>query len=63
MNDMTVARVIESAEKTRIARKILEALPDWFGVEESREAYIRQSADQPFFAAYQHEQPIVFSCY
>ena len=62
MNDMTVARVCESAEKTRIAREILEALPDWFGVEESREAYIRQSADQPFFAAYQHEQPIGFLC-
>ena len=38
-------------EKSRISREILEALTDWFEVEESREQYIRESEDQPFWAA------------
>lgn len=33
-----------------IAREILEALPDWFGIAESREAYIRESRGHPFWA-------------
>ena len=38
-------------EKSRISREILEALTDWFEVEESREQYIRESEDQHFWAA------------
>lgn len=37
-------------EKRKISREILEALTDWFEVEESREQYIRESGDQPFWA-------------
>ena len=33
-----------------IARQVLEALPDWFGMVEGREAYIRGSRAQPFWA-------------
>ena len=47
---MTIHRLTDSAEKQRIVREILEALPDWFAVEESREAYIRESAGWVFFA-------------
>ncbi len=44
-------RFIEAAdERSRIAREILEALTDWFEVEESREKYIADSAGQPFWA-------------
>ena len=44
-------RFIEDAnEKRKISREILEALHDWFEVDESREQYIRESADQPFWA-------------
>ena len=44
-------RWIEAAdEKSRIAREILEALPEWFEVEESRERYIAESAGWPFWA-------------
>ena len=32
----------------RIAREILEALPEWFGIPEARENYIKHSADQLF---------------
>ena len=44
-------RWIEAAdEKSRISREILEALPEWFEVEESRERYIAESAGWPFWA-------------
>lgn len=42
---------IEAPEqRAAIARQILEKLPDWFGIPESREAYIRESRTQPFWA-------------
>ena len=47
-----VELIQDSREKARIARRVLEALPEWFGIEASREAYIRESVDQPFFACY-----------
>ena len=40
----------DAEERRRIAREILEALTDWFEVEESREQYIAESAGQPFWA-------------
>lgn len=49
-------------EKQRIARAVLEALPDWFGIEETREQYIRESGEQLFFAAETDGEPIGFLC-
>lgn len=46
--------------KQGITRLILEQLPDWFAVRESREQYIKQSADLPFFAAYEDDKPVGF---
>lgn len=46
-----VREISNKGEKRRIAREILEALPDWFGIPEAREEYIAQSAEQLFFAA------------
>ena len=57
---MTIREISESAEKKVITRSILEALPDWFAVPESREEYIRNSPDHPFFAAFDGEKPIGF---
>ena len=37
-------------QREAVARQVLEALPDWFGIAESREAYIRESRAQPFWA-------------
>ncbi|MBR1584088.1 MAG: GNAT family N-acetyltransferase [Clostridia bacterium] len=59
---MDVRKIIDPGEKRRIARAILEALPDWFGVEESREQYITQSAGWTFFAAFDADQPVGFLC-
>lgn len=44
-------RNIESpTERSQIAREILEQLPDWFGIPESREEYARACASLPVWA-------------
>ena len=56
-------RFIEDKEtKSRIARKILEALTEWFEVDESREGYIKDSQDWPFFAYFEGEEAVGFLC-
>ena len=57
-----IQRVTEAEARRRIARTILEALPDWFGIRESREEYIEASGTWPFFAAYRQERPVGFLC-
>lgn len=57
-----VRQVFDKKEKERIARQILEALPDWFGIPEAREEYIKNSAEQLFFAACEEDRPIGFLC-
>ena len=49
-------------ERQKISREVLEALTEWFEVEESREQYIRESADQPFWAAFDNDVPAGFLC-
>ena len=49
-------------ERKTIARQILEALTQWFEVEESREDYINKSQDWPFFASFDGEKPTGFLC-
>ena len=54
-------RMIDTAlEKQCIARTVLEDLPEWFGIPESREEYIRESGAMPFFAAVEGDEVIGF---
>ena len=41
---MTFEQIYEPPMKETVVRKILEALPDWFEMEEGREQYIKESA-------------------
>ena len=59
---MEIREIAAAGEKQRIARLVLEALPDWFGIPEAREEYIEKSAPQPFFAAFNGERAIGFLC-
>ena len=45
-----IVEITNSNEKQAIARKVLEALTDWFEIEESREEYISGCVDWTFFA-------------
>ena len=59
---MEIQAITDKQEKQHIVRSVLEALPEWFGIEESREEYIRKSAGLPLFAAYDGERPVGFIC-
>lgn len=56
-----IREITDRDEKRRIASNILAALPDWFGLPESTAEYIKQSADMPFFAAYEEGEAIGFA--
>ena len=57
-----ILQVENAEEKKVVSRRILEALPDWFGIPQAREEYIRNSADQQLFVAMREEMPIGFLC-
>ncbi len=57
-----IERITDANEKKVIARKVLEALRDWFEVDESREKYISESADQIFLAAKEDGDTVGFLC-
>ena len=57
-----IVEIADPNEKQAIAREVLEALTDWFGIEKSREEYISGSADWTFFAAKEEEKAIGFLC-
>ena len=59
---MEIREITLPNDKQRIAREILEALPEWFGIPEAREEYIKKSAAQPFFAAFDGENAVGFLC-
>ncbi len=59
---MEIKQIMDGTEKKHITRRILEALPDWFGILEAREQYIAQSAEKGFFCAYEKNRPVGFLC-
>ena len=59
---MMIKEIVEVNEKPKIARMILEALPDWFGIKESREEYIENSAGEIMVASFEKDKPSGFLC-
>lgn len=57
-----VTEIKDKAEKKAISRNILEALTEWFEVEESREQYIAESEDRVFFATEENGEYVGFLC-
>ena len=57
-----ICYIEDADEKRRIAREILEALTDWFEIQESREQYIAASAEQPFWASVNEGMTEGFLC-
>ena len=57
-----IAVVKSAEEKRRIARMILEALPEWFGIPEARETYIQESADEITLVSTENGAPNGFLC-
>ena len=57
-----IERIENPETRKAIARKVLEALRDWFGIDESREKYITESANQIFVAAKEGGEYVGFLC-
>lgn len=57
-----IKTIVDPAEKTRTARQILEALPEWFGIPEAREKYVSDSAGQTFIADIEQGEAVGFLC-
>lgn len=51
-----ILAVENEEEKKRISREVLTDLPEWFGIPESTEEYIRESAHMPFWASVNGEE-------
>ncbi len=62
VNTMNVELLTDNAEKQAVVREILEALPEWFELEEGRETYIRECTQQLCFGAYANQRCIGFLC-
>ncbi|WP_106461033.1 GNAT family N-acetyltransferase [Anaerococcus sp. Marseille-P3915] len=58
--EFNVKEIKDKKEKEEIVRDILNDLPEWFGLAESTEAYIRDSQDKPFLAAFYEGNPVGF---
>ena len=57
---MEIKALNQPIQKQTIARIVLEALPEWFGLVEAREQYIAESANHVFLAAVDVDQPLGF---
>lgn len=59
---MRIQMLDDRQEKQRVARVILEALPEWFGIPEAQENYIRESADEIMLVSSEGGEPDGFLC-
>lgn len=59
-NTMHVTLICEPSRRQAIACEVLLDLPEWFGIPESTEEYIRESAHMPFFAAMDEDEIVGF---
>ena len=55
-----VKEIVDKKEKERIAREVLNDLPEWFGISESTENYIKESQAKPFLASFYNDELVGF---
>ncbi len=58
--EFIVKEIIDKKEKERIAREVLNDLPEWFGMPESTEEYINDSQEKPFLASFSNDELVGF---
>ena len=57
---MNIKLIEDKSLKRKISKKILERLPQWFGIPESTKEYIEESSSMPFWAVYDEDNYIGF---
>lgn len=58
--EFEIKRIEDKRNKEKIARQVLNDLPEWFGLPESTENYIIESQEMPFLACYDGDKAIAF---
>ena len=53
---MNIREIHDVNEKAKISREVLNDLPEWFGMQESKEEYINDSQDKPFLACFENDE-------
>lgn len=54
--EAAIKEIIDKKEKETISRDVLNNLPEWFGIPESTEEYIKDLQDKYFLACYVNEE-------
>ncbi len=62
IDELEIKQINDADAKKKITRDILEALPEWFEVEESREQYIAESVDRIMVVAEMNGEAVGFLC-
>ena len=60
MKEFIIKEIFDTILKESISRDILNDLPEWFGMPESTEEYIRDSKDKPFIACFLDNDAVGF---
>lgn len=60
MTNTNIKEIKDKGEKQTISREVLNDLPEWFGIPESTEEYIKDSQDKPFLACFIDDEPAGF---
>lgn len=60
MKEFIIKEIFDTNLKESISRDILNDLPEWFGMPESTEEYIRDSKDKPFIACFLDNDAVGF---
>ena len=59
--DCRIQEIVDKNEKETIARNILNGLPEWFGMPDSTEEYIKDSQNKPFIASFIEDEAVGFA--
>lgn len=58
--NLKIKRIEKAQEKSDICRSVIESLPEWFGIPESKEEYILGVKKSIFYATYMFGKPVGF---
>ena len=57
---MKIVEITDDTVKMKVTADILNALQEWFELDDAREEYIRSSVGKAFFCAYENDNPVGF---
>lgn len=62
IEDVTIDLVTDGLEKSKIVKEVLLDLPEWFGIPESLEGYVKEAEHLPLWVAKVAQETVGFIC-